>query len=93
MSVADSITPSPRIGRKRSSDGSSRAAITLRAAAHVALGVEQVLVERRAREDLALVGGDRLLDPDVDVAQRVADALPLLPSSRAISAASLSSSR
>ncbi len=49
----------------------------VRAAAHVALGVEQVLVERRAREDLALVGRDRLLDPHVDVAQRLRHALPV----------------
>ena len=43
--------------------------------AHVALGVEQVVVERRAGEDLALVGGHGLTDPHVDVAQRVGDAL------------------
>ena len=63
----------------------------LRAAARVALGVEQVVVQRRGLEDLPLLGGDRLQDPRVDVAQRLGDALAR--PAAAISAASLSSSR
>ncbi len=47
MSEADSTSPSPRRGRNGSSVGSSRAAIAGGAAAVVAVGVEQVLVERR----------------------------------------------
>ena len=77
MSDADSTTPSPRRGRNASSDGSSRAAIAHRAPAGVALGVEEVVVERRGGEDLSLLGGDRLEDPGVDVAQGLGDVLTL----------------
>ena len=42
----------------------------------VALGVEQVLVERRRLEDLALLRGRRLQQPRVDLRQRVGDRLP-----------------
>ena len=77
MSEADSTTPSPRLGRNGSSEGSSRAAIGLRAPAGVALGVEQVVVERRGGEDLPLLGGHGLEDARVDVAQRLGDALSL----------------
>ena len=62
MSEADSTTPSPRLGRNGSSEGSSRAAIACARRRVVALGVEQVVVERRGGEDLALLGGDRLED-------------------------------
>ena len=50
------------------------------AGAGVALGVQQVLVQRRGLEDLPLLGGDRLQDPRVDVVQRLGDALPVRPS-------------
>ncbi len=41
----------------------------------VALGVEQVLVERARLEDLPLLGGRRLQQPRVDLGQRVLDRL------------------
>ena len=42
----------------------------LRPAPRIALGVEQIVVQRRRREDLALLGGHRLQDPRVHVAHR-----------------------
>ena len=76
MSVALSTSPSPRRGRNGSSDGSSRAATARRAQLLVALGVEQVLVERRGLEDLALLGGRRLQQPRVDLRQRLGHRQP-----------------
>ena len=55
MSDALSSRPSPRRGRKASSDGSPRRAIARGAAAHVALGAEHQLVERARLEHLALL--------------------------------------
>ena len=93
MSDAESISPSPRRGRKDSSDGSVRAATARGAQALVALGVEQVLVERRGLEDLALLGGRGLQQPRVDLGQRVGDRLAPPGPARSSSAASLISSR
>ena len=76
MSVALSRSPSPRRGRKVSSDGSERCGDRPGAQLLVALRVEQVLVERARLEDLALLGGGRLEQPRVDLGQRVLHRLP-----------------
>ena len=67
--------PSPRVGRNASSDGSS-ARHRRGPAARVALGVEQIVVQRRGREDLPLLGRHRLEDPRVDVASASASDCP-----------------
>ena len=67
------------LGQERLERGLVARGDRLRAPAGVALGVEQVVVERGGGEDLALLGGDRLQDPRVDVAQRLGDALALRP--------------
>ena len=71
MSEALSSSPSPRVGRKASSEGSSRAAMAAARAARVALGVEQHLVERAGLQDLALLGGGRAEQRGVDPRQRI----------------------
>ena len=73
MSDALSTSPSPRRGRNCSSDGSVRWRDRPLAQLLVALRVEQVVVERRGLEDLALLGGGGLQQARVDLGQRLGD--------------------
>ena len=92
MSEALSASPSPRRGRNCSSDGSVALRHRPRAQLLVALGVEQVLVQRGRLEDLALLGGRGLEQPRVDLGQRLGDR-QARRRVRSISAESFSTSR
>ena len=59
MSDALSITPSPRLGRNGSSDGSARAAIVAARARSSASASSSASSSAAGLEDLALLGGDR----------------------------------
>ena len=79
MSEADSIRPSPRRGMNGSSEALGRAEpMRLGAAALVALGVAQVVVEGRRAEQLALLGRRRLEQQLVHLGQRLGHRLALL---------------
>ena len=67
------------LGQERRERGLVAGGDRLGAPTLVALGVEQVVVERRGREDLALLRGDRLEQARVHVAQRLGQALALGP--------------
>ncbi len=79
MSVALSSSPSPRRGQERLQRRLRPRRHGPRAQLLVALGVEQVLVERAGLEDLPLLGGGRLQQPRVDLGQRVGDLLAAGP--------------
>ena len=75
MSVAESARPSPRRGRKASSEGSSRCGDQLAPPLRRALLVEQVRVEAGVAQGAALLGRDRVLEQVVDRRERVGDRL------------------
>ena len=70
MSVADSISPPPRIGRYASSETSDVLAHDLAPAQVLALGLEQQLVEVRVLVELALLRAGGLGDQRVDLGDR-----------------------
>ena len=71
MSVALSSSPSPRRGQERLQRRLVAPGHGPRPRLLVALGVEQVLVQRARLEDLALLGRRRLQQPRVDLRQRL----------------------
>ena len=75
MSVADSASPSPRRGRKASSEGSSRWAISSRRRLAAPSSSRRYASRPESRRALALLGRDRVLEQVVDRRQGVRDGL------------------